>query len=107
MTTVKDYYKILEVSKTATADEIQKAYRRLAKLYHPDTHSGNKECEPKFKDINEANTVLHLLIELTKAKKRKEYEISLNTSSSVNTTGNASKDNTVNDILNAFDNFKF
>ncbi|RLE41736.1 molecular chaperone DnaJ, partial [Candidatus Woesearchaeota archaeon] len=54
----KDYYEILGVSRDASLDEIKKAYRRLAKKYHPDLHKGNKEYEEKFKEINEAYKVL-------------------------------------------------
>ncbi len=54
----KDYYKILGVSRDATKEEIRKAYRRLAKLYHPDLNKGDKEKEEKFKEINEAYSVL-------------------------------------------------
>lgn len=54
----KDYYQILGVSKTASADEIKKAYRKLAMKYHPDKNLGNKQAEEKFKEINEANEVL-------------------------------------------------
>lgn len=56
--TEKDYYEILEVSKTASADEIKKSFRRLAMQYHPDRNPGNKEAETKFKEINEAYEVL-------------------------------------------------
>ncbi|MEO8406508.1 MAG: J domain-containing protein [Chitinophagaceae bacterium] len=54
----KDYYSILGISKTATADEIKKAYRKLAIKYHPDKNPGNKESEEKFKEISHANEVL-------------------------------------------------
>jgi curved DNA-binding protein len=53
-----DYYQILGLKKTATADEIKKAYRKLAVKYHPDKNPGNKEAEEKFKEINEAYAVL-------------------------------------------------
>lgn len=56
--TEKDYYEVLEVSKTASDDEIKKSFRRLAMQYHPDRNPGNKEAETKFKEINEAYEVL-------------------------------------------------
>lgn len=64
----KDYYKILGVSKTASQDEIKKAYRKLAVKYHPDKNSGDKVAENKFKEANEANEVL------SKPDKRKQYD---------------------------------
>lgn len=54
----RDYYEVLGVSKGASADEIKKAYRKEAKKYHPDLHPGDKECEAKFKEVNEAYEVL-------------------------------------------------
>lgn len=54
----RDYYEVLGVQKGASADEIKKAYRKEAKKYHPDLHPGDKVCEAKFKEVNEAYEVL-------------------------------------------------
>ena len=54
----RDYYEVLGVSKSASDDEIKKAYRKLAIKYHPDKNPGDKEAEAKFKEINEAHDVL-------------------------------------------------
>ena len=54
----RDYYEVLGVSKTATEDELKKAYRKLAKENHPDLHPGDKACEARFKEINEAYEIL-------------------------------------------------
>lgn len=54
----RDYYEVLEISKSASEDEIKKAYRKLAKKYHPDMNPGDKNAEEKFKEVNEAYAVL-------------------------------------------------
>ncbi|MFI9593425.1 molecular chaperone DnaJ [Nonomuraea sp. NPDC052265] len=64
----KDYYAVLGVPKTATADEIKKAYRKLARQYHPDTNQGDAAKETKFKEVSEAYDVL------SDGKRRKEYD---------------------------------
>ena len=64
----RDYYEVLGVSKTATADEIKKAYRKLAIKYHPDKNPGDKAAEEKFKEAAEAYDVLH------DANKRQQYD---------------------------------
>lgn len=60
-----DYYKILGIEKTATDKEIKKAYRKLARKYHPDLNPDNKDAEKKFKNINEAKiTIVDFIIEI-------------------------------------------
>jgi DnaJ-class molecular chaperone len=69
-TSSRDFYQILGIPRTASADDIKKAYRRLARQLHPDLHSGTKkaEMEKKFKELNEANEVL------SDTDKRKKYD---------------------------------
>ncbi|HEY1985485.1 MAG TPA: J domain-containing protein [Terracidiphilus sp.] len=67
-TTNKDYYAMLGVKKTATPEDIRKAFRKLARKYHPDVNPGDKKSEEKFKEISEANDIL------SDEKKRKVYD---------------------------------
>jgi molecular chaperone DnaJ len=67
-TTNKDYYATLGVKKTATQEEIRKAFRKAARKYHPDVNPGDKKAEEKFKEISEANDIL------SDEKKRKVYD---------------------------------
>lgn len=68
MGTTRDYYEILGVEKTADAQTIKKAYRKLAKKYHPDTNKGDAQAEEKFKEATEAYAIL------SDPEKRKEYD---------------------------------
>jgi molecular chaperone DnaJ len=67
-TPTKDYYGLLGVKKTATADDIRKAFRKLARKHHPDVNPGDKKAEERFKEISEANDVL------SDEKKRRVYD---------------------------------
>ena len=89
---MKNYYEVLGISKTASADEIKKAYRNLAFKYHPDRNSGDKVAEEKFKEINEAYDVL------SDEKKRADYD-SFGTSNS-HYSGTNNSYNRNNDFTN-------
>src|SRR5437899_521874 len=67
-TTKKDYYELLGVKKSASAQDIRKAFRKLARKYHPDVNPGDKAAEEKFKAISEANDIL------SDPKKRRIYD---------------------------------
>ncbi|NMB56538.1 DnaJ domain-containing protein [Candidatus Beckwithbacteria bacterium] len=68
MTTKRDYYEILGISKSATTDEIKKAYRKLAMKYHPDVNKDDNDAAAKFKEVSEAYQVL------SDAKKKQQYD---------------------------------
>ena len=80
---MSNYYEILGVAKTATADEIKKAYRTLAFKYHPDRNPGNAEAEEKFKQISAAYDVLG------DEAKRRQYDMGYSTDSYSSSSANA------------------
>ncbi len=63
-----DYYKVLDIDRDATVDDVKKAYRKLARKLHPDLNPNDKEAHKKFQEINEANEVL------SDPEKRKKYD---------------------------------
>ncbi|WP_400262404.1 DnaJ domain-containing protein [Sphingobacterium sp. SG20118] len=63
-----DYYKVLGIDKTASIDAVKKAYRKLARKYHPDLNPNDEAAKQKFQEINEANEVL------SDSEKRKKYD---------------------------------
>jgi molecular chaperone DnaJ len=65
----KDYYSVLGVSSSANQDQVKRAYRKLAKRYHPDANAGDKAATERFKEISEAYSVL------SDAQKRKHYDM--------------------------------
>ena len=67
-TDFKDYYSILGVSKSASADDIKRAFRKLARKYHPDVNPGDSTAEAKFKEVSEAYEVL------SDSDKRRKYD---------------------------------
>ncbi|MBC2580534.1 DnaJ domain-containing protein [Clostridium sp. DJ247] len=68
---MKNYYEVLAVGRDASQEEIKKAFRRLARKYHPDVNSGNKDAEEKFKEVNEAYNTLN------NDSLRKEYDLKI------------------------------
>ena len=93
----ENYYKILEVEKSASASDIKKAYRKLALKYHPDKTKGNKQAEEKFKKISEAYAVLS-----DKEKKQQYDTFGAKGFQSRYSQEDIFKNSNVNDILNEF-----
>lgn len=82
---MSDYYEILEVKRTATAEEIKKSYRKLVKKYHPDLNPGDKVAEEKFKKISEAYETL------SDETKKANYDTMINGSSSSDVKSSSTK----------------
>ena len=103
----KDYYEVMGVPKNATDAEIKKAYRKLAKQYHPDLHPGDKEAEQKFKEVNEAYEVL------SNKDKRARYDqfgqagvdADFGGGGGSPFTGNINIDDIFNSVFDGFDGF--
>ena len=93
---MRDYYDILGVSKTASADELKKAYRKVAMKYHPDRNPDNKEAENKFKEAAEAYSVLN------DENKRSQYDRFGHAGVSNSSANGFSSQMDVNDIFSAF-----
>src|SRR5919199_2456656 len=95
-----DLYKVLEVSKEATPDEIRRSYRRLARKFHPDANPGDKKAEDRFKEIQHAYEIL------SKPEKRKEYDEGPRTFFGSGTTGqpDAAGFGDFSDLLGGFGN---
>jgi molecular chaperone DnaJ len=95
-----DLYKVLEVSKEATQDEIRRSYRRLARKYHPDANPGDKKAEDRFKEIQHAYEIL------SKPEKRREYDEGPRTFFGSGTTGQpgAADFGDFSDLLGGFGN---
>ena len=87
---MKDYYKILEISINATKDDIKKAFRSLAKKYHPDRNVNDENALIKFQEVNEAYEVL------SNEDSRKEYDKKISDFKQRNSTGTNSKNNKSN-----------
>lgn len=92
----RDYYEVLWISKGASEEEIKKAYRKLAMQYHPDRNSGDKEMEQKFKEVNEAYSVL------SDAWKRKNYDMFWHNGWNSGFWGGYSSDVDLSDIFESF-----
>lgn len=93
-----DYYKLLGINKTATSDDIKKAYRKMARKYHPDLNPDDKEAEKKFQAVNEANEVLS---DPDKRKKYDQYGENWKNQEAYQNSGNGGRGRNQNQYSNA------
>ncbi|NJK56017.1 MAG: DnaJ domain-containing protein [Pleurocapsa sp. SU_5_0] len=97
----KDYYQVLGINKNASSDEIKQAYRKLARKYHPDLNSGDKNAEARFKEVNEAQEVL------SDPDKRRKYDQYGQYWSQMGQSGTSSRSSTNPGVSVDFGDFDF
>lgn len=93
---VKDYYRLLEVERSASGEDIKRAYRKLAMEYHPDRNRDKPDCEERLKEINEAYQVLGY------EEKRRQYDMLYNPSFNGNMRYGENLNDDLIDVLRAF-----
>ena len=99
---MEDFYKVLEVSETASQEEIKKSYRKMSLMYHPDKNNGNLEAEAKFKKINEAYQTIGDEVERQKYDATRNNPFGPGMNPGMNTGMNPGMNPGMNDIFKMF-----